>query len=103
MADEKQNAVEAARTQAVIKAKEDARQYNERHIGQHLSIPSVQVDDFSFRLGFDAAIAYAAEKVAERENKMASDLIWLKAGATTYVELSQDLEKYIDKLPRSRQ
>lgn len=45
---------EAARDAAITKIKEDARKYNHRHIDAPLSVPSVLVDDFSARLGFDA-------------------------------------------------
>lgn len=47
------------RSQALAKAKKDAKEYNERHINAPLSVPSVQIDDFSFSVGYDAGHAAA--------------------------------------------
>lgn len=71
MKSEREEVRKEAVNAAIAQAKEDARQFNQRHIGQPLSVPSVQIDDFSFRIGFDAGAEYG--KAAA--NHEASDVL----------------------------
>lgn len=88
------------RDRAVAKAKEDARAYNERHINAPLSVPPVQIDDFSFRVGYDAGHADAALAAADWVAINSSDDNPLLDGLYLVTLTGADDDPYSDELVR---